>query len=196
MPELFALHTQPPLAHETTLHVPDELQSIVQSPPAHVRLTEPDPLFETLHSPSGQSRLHEPGPLHEKVQPLPVQVYSHDCTPSHSHTVPGAHDRESGFWSDTPLEPPLEPPDDEVVDGVPDDPPDEEVSGVSFLTVQATTRDERAKNETRARIMTGCSAPRVPRDLPGNCAVRRVTDDAIGPSNGRGPRHGWPLVSR
>lgn len=66
-----------------------------------------------------------------------------------------------------PLEPPLDPPDDDPpdedppdddeVDGVPDDPPDDDddVSGVLFLTVQAKTKVDRAKNETRARIMTG-----------------------------------------
>jgi hypothetical protein len=72
VPVAFSLHVQ--FVHASMLHVPELLQSSVQSPPAHVRFTVPEPLFETLHSPSGQSKLHVPGPAHANVQPLPVHV--------------------------------------------------------------------------------------------------------------------------
>jgi hypothetical protein len=94
-----------------------------------------------------------------------------------------------------PLDPPdddppdEEPPDEEAV-GVPDDPPDELVfdpsgAGARFWTVHATMRDERAKNETRGRIMRhGRSTPRAEAfawKSRENAMQARVTDDAITP---------------
>src|SRR5215207_3292673 len=84
---------------------------------------------------------------------------------------------------DPPLDPPDEPPEDEP-DGVPEDPPEEldDVSGALFCTVQAMMRDERAKNETRVRVMRLGRAPRMPRRFALNFRDRasggRVVDDA------------------
>lgn len=148
---LFSVQTQS--EHDSMLQLPLPLQLIVQSPPAHFRFVEPAPVDVAVHPPCGQSRLHEPVPLQRKLQPLPAQASSQEPTPSHVHVAPTAHVFASGFVTATePLDPPDDPPDEDVV-CVPELPPDEDVSGDVFLTLQATTKDERAKNETSARIM-------------------------------------------
>ena len=103
-----------------------------------------------------------------------------------------------GSGTEVPLEPPEDPPEDEPPEDEPpdEDPPDDEldeVSGARFWTVQATTRDERAKNETSARIMAHGRARRVPprffAETPDPAANARVVDDAIEREGRPSPRH-------